>query len=60
VLFLSGDDGAAKAEVAELFEAAGFFPVDLGDLDTGDACSRPEAARFQASTWCGCRERLLS
>ena len=35
VLFLSGDDGAAKAEVAELFEAAGFFPVDLGDLDTG-------------------------
>jgi predicted dinucleotide-binding enzyme len=35
VLFLSGDDGAAKAEVAELFEAAGFFPVDLGDLATG-------------------------
>jgi 8-hydroxy-5-deazaflavin:NADPH oxidoreductase len=35
VLFLSGDDGAAKAEVAELFEAAGFFPVDLGDLVTG-------------------------
>jgi predicted dinucleotide-binding enzyme len=26
VLFLSGDDGAAKAEVAKLFEAAGFFP----------------------------------
>ena len=35
VLFLSGDDGAAKAAVAELFEAAGFFPIDLGDLDTG-------------------------
>ena len=35
VLFLSGDDGAAKAAVAELLEAAGFFPVDLGDLDTG-------------------------
>jgi predicted dinucleotide-binding enzyme len=35
VLFLSGDDGAAKAEVAELFEAAGFFPIDLGDLATG-------------------------
>ena len=35
VLFLSGDDGAAKAEVAELFDAAGFVPIDLGDLATG-------------------------
>jgi predicted dinucleotide-binding enzyme len=35
VLFLSGDDGAAKAVVADLFEGAGFFPVDLGDLATG-------------------------
>jgi hypothetical protein len=35
VLFLSGDDGAAKAVVAELFEGAGFFPIDLGDLVTG-------------------------
>jgi predicted dinucleotide-binding enzyme len=35
VLFLSGDDDAAKAVVADLFEGAGFFPVDLGDLATG-------------------------
>lgn len=35
VLFLSGDDGAAKAVVADLFEGAGFFPIDLGDLATG-------------------------
>jgi 8-hydroxy-5-deazaflavin:NADPH oxidoreductase len=35
VLFLSGDDGAAKAVVADLFEGAGFFPIDLGDLVTG-------------------------
>jgi hypothetical protein len=35
VLFLSGDDDAAKAVVADLFEGAGFFPVDLGDLGTG-------------------------
>jgi predicted dinucleotide-binding enzyme len=35
VLFLSGDDGAAKAVVADLFDAAGFFPIDLGDLATG-------------------------
>jgi 8-hydroxy-5-deazaflavin:NADPH oxidoreductase len=35
VLFLCGDDGAAKAVVADLFEGAGFFPIDLGDLVTG-------------------------
>jgi 8-hydroxy-5-deazaflavin:NADPH oxidoreductase len=35
VLFLSGDDGAAKTVVADLFEGAGFLPVDLGDLATG-------------------------
>jgi len=35
VLFLSGDDGAAKAVVADLFERAGFFSIDLGDLVTG-------------------------
>ncbi|MEA2197778.1 MAG: 8-hydroxy-5-deazaflavin:NADPH oxidoreductase [Solirubrobacteraceae bacterium] len=35
VLFLSGDDDAAKAQVAALFDAAGFFPLDLGDLITG-------------------------
>lgn len=35
VIFLSGDDAAAKATVAELFEDAGFFPIDLGDLVTG-------------------------
>jgi 8-hydroxy-5-deazaflavin:NADPH oxidoreductase len=35
VLFLSGDDPAAKAAVVELFDAAGFFPIDLGELGTG-------------------------
>jgi predicted dinucleotide-binding enzyme len=35
VLFLSGDDEAAKAAVAELFDTAGFFVIDLGDLATG-------------------------
>jgi 8-hydroxy-5-deazaflavin:NADPH oxidoreductase len=35
VIFLSGDDASAEAEVAELFEAAGFFAIDLGDLVTG-------------------------
>lgn len=35
VLFYSGDDAAAKAEVRGVMEAAGFFPVDLGSLDVG-------------------------
>jgi 8-hydroxy-5-deazaflavin:NADPH oxidoreductase len=35
VAFLCGDEAAAKAEVAALFEAAGFFPIDLGELAAG-------------------------
>jgi 8-hydroxy-5-deazaflavin:NADPH oxidoreductase len=35
VMFLSGDDAAAKAHVVSLFEAAGFFVVDLGGLREG-------------------------
>ena len=35
VLFFAGDDAAARAEVRQLIEAAGFAPVDLGALDDG-------------------------
>jgi predicted dinucleotide-binding enzyme len=35
VIFLSGDDAEAKAEVVALFEGAGFFAVDLGGLREG-------------------------
>jgi len=35
VIFLSGDDAPAKAAVAGLFGAAGFFTIDLGGLVTG-------------------------
>jgi predicted dinucleotide-binding enzyme len=35
VLFVSGDDAQAKHAVGELFDAAGFFPIDIGDLATG-------------------------
>lgn len=37
VLFYSGDDAAAKAEVRGIMETAGFFPIDLGSLDIGGA-----------------------
>jgi 8-hydroxy-5-deazaflavin:NADPH oxidoreductase len=35
VIFISGDDDDAKAEVVTLFEEAGFAPIDLGGLATG-------------------------
>jgi hypothetical protein len=35
VLFLSGDDLDAKAEISALFQDAGFFTIDLGELVTG-------------------------
>jgi predicted dinucleotide-binding enzyme len=35
VLFYSGDDANAKAEVRKLLEQTGHFPVDLGLLDVG-------------------------
>jgi predicted dinucleotide-binding enzyme len=37
VIFISGDDADAKADVAALFEDAGFAAIDLGDLATGGA-----------------------
>ena len=37
VIFLSGDDADAKADVIALFQDAGFAPIDLGDLATGGA-----------------------
>lgn len=35
VLFYSGDDAAAKAEVRGIMDTAGFLPIDLGPLDVG-------------------------
>ena len=35
VIFISGDDADAKAEVAALFENAGFSAIDLGSLASG-------------------------
>jgi 8-hydroxy-5-deazaflavin:NADPH oxidoreductase len=35
VIFISGDDEEAKAEVSKLFDDAGFFVIDLGRLIEG-------------------------
>jgi hypothetical protein len=37
VMFVSGDNAEAKRAVGELFDRAGFFPIDIGDLTTGGA-----------------------
>jgi 8-hydroxy-5-deazaflavin:NADPH oxidoreductase len=37
VIFVSGDDADAKADVVALFQDAGFAPIDLGKLGTGGA-----------------------
>jgi 8-hydroxy-5-deazaflavin:NADPH oxidoreductase len=37
VIFISGDDADAKAEVVALFQDADFAAIDLGDLATGGA-----------------------
>jgi predicted dinucleotide-binding enzyme len=37
VIFISGDDADAKADVVALFQDAGFATIDLGDLATGGA-----------------------
>jgi hypothetical protein len=37
VIFVSGDDSDAKADVVALFQDAGFAAIDLGDLATGGA-----------------------
>lgn len=46
VVFLSGDDAAAKAEVAALFDAAGFVPIDLGELGVGGRLQQPGGSFF--------------
>ena len=43
-LFVAGDDAAAKNTVAELFDAAGFFPIDIGDLVTGGSLQQAGGA----------------
>jgi predicted dinucleotide-binding enzyme len=37
VIFVSGDDAEAKAEVSTIFEGAGFATIDLGALGAGGA-----------------------
>lgn len=44
VLFVSGDDADANGAVAELFDAAGFVPIQIGDLASGGALQQAGGA----------------
>jgi 8-hydroxy-5-deazaflavin:NADPH oxidoreductase len=44
VMFVSGDDGEARMQVATLFEDAGFSAIDLGGLATGGALQQVRGA----------------
>jgi len=41
VIFMSGDDAAAKQVVAQLIEDSGFTPVDVGGLDEATPMEAP-------------------
>jgi predicted dinucleotide-binding enzyme len=43
LIFVSGDAFDAKSEVISLFEDAGFFTIDLGDLISGGAMQQIRA-----------------
>jgi hypothetical protein len=45
VLFISGDDAPAKKTVSEIFEKAGFAPIDLGSLATGGSMQQLPGGR---------------
>ncbi len=50
MLFYSGDDGQAKAEVAALIDRLGFFGIDLGSLAVGGRFVQFLAGRSPRST----------
>ncbi len=46
VIFLAGDDGRAKATVAQLIREIGFAPLDTGSLALGGRLMEPGSAIF--------------
>jgi len=51
VLFYSGDDAAAKADVRKIMDAAAFSPVDLGALDVGGPLASPPFGPLAAGSF---------
>jgi 8-hydroxy-5-deazaflavin:NADPH oxidoreductase len=51
VLFYSGDDAAAKSDVRDILDRAGFFPVDLGALKVGGPLAEPPFGALTATNF---------
>jgi 8-hydroxy-5-deazaflavin:NADPH oxidoreductase len=51
VLFYSGDDAAAKSDVRDILDRAGFFPVDLGALNVGGPLAEPPFGALSATNF---------
>jgi 8-hydroxy-5-deazaflavin:NADPH oxidoreductase len=51
VLFYSGDDPAAKSDVRDILDRAGFFPVDLGALNVGGPLAEPPIGALTATSF---------
>jgi 8-hydroxy-5-deazaflavin:NADPH oxidoreductase len=51
VLFYSGDDAAAKSDVRDILDRAGFFPVDLGPLNVGGSLAEPAFGALTATSF---------
>jgi predicted dinucleotide-binding enzyme len=60
VIFLSGDDPAAKVKVSELIEQIGFAPVDLGSLHEGGAQQQPGSPAYGEDLTVAAARELLS
>ena len=59
VLFVSGDDGEAKAVVSRLIEEIGFAPVDTGSLRDGGRKQEPGSPIYNVPMTAGrAREKL--
>ena len=52
-MLLCGDNAEAKRAVEQLFETAGFFPIDLGDLVTGSGMQQA-GGHWPDTTSCEC------
>lgn len=50
-MFYAGDDAAAKAAVRQMLDAMGYFPVDLGSLETGGRLSELPFGALSASNF---------
>jgi predicted dinucleotide-binding enzyme len=59
VIFLAGDDAAAKRLIAGLIEDVGFGPVDTGGLNDGGLAQQPGSAIYNRDLTAGEAEAVL-